>query len=102
MAKGCNSYLEVSEFLSPDEVDRVVGEALLVEVEGPPGAGGGHPALALKRPRLVRPQLGVEGGVDAAHWERRMRGVQSDSKLLVLKGDPSTGLDVLPPTLQLQ
>ena len=80
MAKGCNSYLEVSEFLSPDEVDRVVGEALLVEVEGPPGAGGGHPALALQRPRLVRPQLGVEGGVDAAHWKGRKRRVQSDSK----------------------
>ena len=80
MAKGCNSYLEVSEFLSPDEVDRVVGEALLVEVEGPPRAGGRHPALALQRPRLVRPQLGIKGGVDAAHWKGRKRRVQSDSK----------------------
>ena len=80
MAKGCNSYLEVSEFLSPDEVDRVVGKALLVEVEGPPGAGGGHAALTLQRPRLVRPQLGVEGGVDAAHWEGRMCDESDDLK----------------------
>ena len=61
----------MSEFLAPPEVDRFVPEALLVKVKGPPGARGRHAALALQRPRLVRPQLGVERGVDAANLKRR-------------------------------
>ena len=61
----------MSEFLAPPKVDRFVPEALLVKVEGPPRARGRHAALALQRPRLVRPQLGVERGVDAANLKRR-------------------------------
>ena len=57
----------MSEFLASTEVDRVGRETLLVEVKCPPGARGRQAALALQRPRLVRPQLGVERGVDAAN-----------------------------------
>ena len=65
------TYLEVSKFLASPEVDRFRLETLLVKVKRPPGARGRHAALALQRPRLVRPQLGVERGVDAAHWKGR-------------------------------
>ena len=61
----------MTEFLASLEVDRVGPETLLVKVKGPPGARGRHAALALQRPRLVRPQLGIERGVDAADWKGR-------------------------------
>ena len=71
----------MTEFLASLEVDRVGPETLLVKVKGPPGARGRHAALALQRPRLVRPQLGIERGVDAADWKERRDAKSHANKL---------------------
>ena len=57
----------MAKLLSSPEINLVGSETLLMIVKVPPGARGRHAALAFQRPRLVRLQLRIEGGVDASN-----------------------------------